>query len=57
MSRVRNPVARSPLLRKGGPHERPASGVRAERRKVIEAGIDAYHGVGDKQEAGRRKPR
>jgi hypothetical protein len=29
---IGNPVARSPLLRKGGPHERSASGQRARQR-------------------------
>ncbi|NEV60592.1 hypothetical protein [Thiorhodococcus minor] len=45
MSKLRNPVARSPLLRKGGPHERSASSIRAGYRKTIEAGIDAFQGL------------
>ena len=49
MMKRRNPVARSPLLRKGGPHERSASSIRAGDRKTIESGIDAFHGLGSDQ--------
>ncbi|WP_200332057.1 hypothetical protein [Thiocystis violacea] len=58
MSKLRNPVARSPLLRKGGPHERSASSMRAEYRRTVEAGIDAFHGLGsDEIERGERRKR
>jgi hypothetical protein len=33
--RPRNPVAQSPLLRKGGVHERSKSGVRAEAKQEL----------------------
>ncbi|EGV28410.1 hypothetical protein ThidrDRAFT_3775 [Thiorhodococcus drewsii AZ1] len=45
MNKRRNPVARSPLLRKGGPHVRSASSIRAGHRRAIEDGIDAFHGL------------
>gem|GEM_PF-5744798 len=35
-----NPVARSPLLRKGGPHQRPISGERARARAELRRQID-----------------
>ncbi|EXJ13340.1 hypothetical protein D779_3812 [Imhoffiella purpurea] len=38
-------MARSPLLRKGGPHVRSASSIRAGHRRAIEDGIDAFHGL------------
>jgi hypothetical protein len=54
MIKRRNPVARSPLLRKSGPHERSASSIRAGYRKTIDAGIDAFHGRGsDEMDADR----
>jgi hypothetical protein len=34
--RPRNPVAMSPLLRKGGVHERSKSGVRAEVKQQLQ---------------------
>ncbi len=33
--RQRNPVARSPLLGKGGPHERSASGRRQQAKREL----------------------
>lgn len=55
MIKRRNPVARSPLLRKGGPHVRSASSIRAGHRKTIEAGIDVYQGLAP--EATEEEPR
>lgn len=40
--RVRNPVARSPLLRKGGPHQRSRSSERREQRLELEAALDSW---------------
>jgi hypothetical protein len=42
MYKPRNPVARSPLMRKGGPHQRAPSAIRAGQRKDIQIGIDSY---------------
>ena len=56
MIKRRNPVARSPLLRKGGPHVRSASGIRAAHRKTIEAGIDAFHGLAPETPETAREP-
>ena len=42
MHRPRNPVARSPLLRKGGPHQRSPSAIRASQRRDIQTAVDAY---------------
>lgn len=38
--RQRNPVARSPLLGKGGPHERPASGKRQQGKREVERALE-----------------
>ena len=35
-SKPRNPVARSPLLRKGGPHEKSRSAKRAQQKRALE---------------------
>lgn len=40
--RIRNPVARSPLLRKGGPHQQNRSGVRHHLRQALEAELDRW---------------
>jgi hypothetical protein len=40
--RFRNPVARSPLLRKGGPHQPSRSGERHNQRQALEAELDAW---------------
>ena len=40
--RFRNPVARSPLLRKGGPHQISRSGERQSRRQALEAELDNW---------------
>lgn len=40
--RFRNPVAQSPLLRKGGPHERSRSGERQNQRQALEAELDSW---------------
>lgn len=34
-SKPRNPVARSPLLRKGGPHEKTRSAQRQEQKRAL----------------------
>jgi hypothetical protein len=36
-----NPIARSPLLRKGGPHQRAVSGERARARQALRRQVDA----------------
>jgi len=56
MNKRRNPVARSPLLRKGGPHVRSASSIRAAHRKTIEAGIDAFDGLVPEESDAARGP-
>jgi hypothetical protein len=35
-----NPVARSPLLRKGGPHQRAVSGERDRARQALRRQVD-----------------
>ena len=40
--RFRNPVARSPLLRKGGPHQRSRSGERRQLQQALDAELDAW---------------
>ncbi len=40
--RRRNPVARSPLLRKGGVHQRSRSGERQAQRNDTDALMDEY---------------
>lgn len=40
--RFRNPVARSPLLRKGGPHLVSRSGERQNQRQALEAELDNW---------------
>lgn len=40
--RFRNPVARSPLLRKGGPHQRSRSGERQQTHQALEAELDEW---------------
>jgi hypothetical protein len=40
--RFRNPVARSPLLRKGGPHQRSRSGERHQMHQALEAELDEW---------------
>lgn len=40
--RFRNPVARSPLLRKGGPHQRSRSGERHEMHQGIRAELEDW---------------
>jgi hypothetical protein len=40
--RFRNPVARSPLLRKGGPHQISRSGERRNQRQALEAELDSW---------------
>lgn len=42
MHKPRNPVARSPLMRKGGPHQRSPSAIRADQRRDIRGAIDAH---------------
>jgi len=41
-----NPVARSPLLRKGGPHQRAISGERARARLALRRQLDQCLGSG-----------
>ena len=38
----RNPVARAPILRKGGVHQRTRSGQRQCQREVLWDGLDEY---------------
>lgn len=40
--RPRNPVALSPLLRKGGVHERSKSGVRAEAKQELQDELEFW---------------
>jgi hypothetical protein len=40
--RPRNPVALSPLLRKGGVHERSKSGVRAKAKQDLQEGLEFW---------------
>ena len=40
--RPRNPIALSPLLRKGGVHERSKSGVRAEAKQDLQEGLEFW---------------
>lgn len=40
--RFRNPVAQSPLMRKGGPHQRSRSGERRDQRQALEAELDTW---------------
>jgi len=40
MPRQRNPVARSPLLKKGGVHQRARSGERQQQRKATRQAIE-----------------
>ncbi len=40
--RVGNPVAKSPLLRKGGAHERSAGGKRQRNRQAIRDALDEW---------------
>lgn len=40
--RFRNPVARSPLLRKGGVHTTSRSGIRHNQRQALEAELDNW---------------
>ena len=37
-----NPVARSPLTRKGGAHQRPRSGQRQQEQAELEEAIDQW---------------
>lgn len=41
MAKQRNPVARSPLLKKGGVHQRARSGERQQHRKALQKAIEA----------------
>lgn len=40
--RIRNPVARSPLLRKGGPHQTSRSGERQQQRHAVQDAWDEW---------------
>ena len=50
MLRPRNFVARSPLLRKGGVHERNQSGKRQQQRQVLAQEINDLEALGEEQE-------
>lgn len=39
---IRNPVARSPLLRKGGPHQKSKTGNRVKARISINSIVDEW---------------
>ena len=41
MIKRRNPIAKDPIMRKGGPHVRPRSGERAQRQRQLEEETDA----------------
>ncbi|MCB1877782.1 MAG: hypothetical protein KDH88_17550 [Chromatiales bacterium] len=43
VSGIRNPVARSPLLRKGGTHERSRSGERQSEQRRLERELARWH--------------
>ncbi len=42
-TRLRNPVATSPLLRKGGVHQRSKSGIRAKAKRETENALADWH--------------
>lgn len=52
---VRNPVARSPLLRKGGPHERSTGGKRRRARLLIHDAIEEWLETEEAQERWERE--
>ena len=54
--RFRNPVAQSPLLRKGGPHERSRSGERQNQRQALEAELDSWRDETDDLEWQTEEP-
>lgn len=55
--RFRNPVARSPLLRKGGPHQRGRSGERRQLHQALEAELDEWlYGNDGTQKHGEEPP-
>lgn len=41
--RTRNPVAMSPLLSKGGVHERSKSGIRANAKHEVQTEVSNWH--------------
>jgi len=49
---IGNPVARSPLLRKGGPHQRSRSGERQSERDELAAELEQWHRA-DRGQSGR----
>jgi len=54
--RFRNPVARSPLLRKGGPHQRSRSGERRQLRQALDAELDAWFDESDELQTQSEAP-
>jgi hypothetical protein len=50
--RFRNPVARSPLLRKSGPHQRSRSGERQGLQNALDAELDDW--LEEREEQGRQ---
>lgn len=54
--RFRNPVARSPLLRKGGPHQRSRSGARRQLHQALEAELDEWFHDSDETERQHEEP-
>ena len=47
---VRNPVAQSPLLRKGGPHVQSKTGQRVRARLSTHSAVDEWLGEREKDE-------
>ena len=47
----RNPVARSPVLRQGAPHQRTRSGERQGQRQALEAELESWWEEDDEMEA------
>jgi len=47
----RNPVARSPIMKKGGVHEKSRSSERRQEDRAIEDGLDAWAEDSEKEKA------
>jgi hypothetical protein len=46
LPKPRNPVARSPLMRKGGPHEKTRSAKRQQEKRALARRLADEHGDG-----------
>ena len=53
--RPRNPVARSPLLRKGGVHEKTKTVKRRDTKQKIEAELESWRGDVDFERSLKKK--